>query len=305
MLKFDIETITPTEMKQGLSAQQTKFKSMRSRLATSTNAKPDMTELYNRICLKALASKPMKDRTLNSITAPGYYEEESRCFRKTVSYIPASREEVQQLQDELDQTMMSHRGRLQGLCPIRRDIFQQCFDEVIRQMTLDCPERGLLLLRIRSEQNMTISAMETLFSDGLVREMGLQWDIELAELDEIPSFKERQNLSFQKIQKRQNAQEKLQNLRESRKDALERKQNVFYRLELLKQKNLDNADALKKKHSEDYHFVKRSNAAYKIHIDETQKAIASFADLDPVAPAISPESTPTQDYGNDANPPST
>ena len=34
----------------------------------------------------------------------------------------------------------------------------QCFDEIIRQVTLSESERGLLLLRVRDEIKMTISA---------------------------------------------------------------------------------------------------------------------------------------------------
>lgn len=36
-----------------------------------------------------------------------------------------------------------------GICPIREELHNQCFDEIIRQVTIDCPERGLLLMRVR------------------------------------------------------------------------------------------------------------------------------------------------------------
>ncbi len=36
-------------------------------------------------------------------------------------------------------------------------------DELIRQVTLNCPERGLLLLRVRDEARMTIAAYQTLY----------------------------------------------------------------------------------------------------------------------------------------------
>ena len=32
--------------------------------------------------------------------------------------------------------------RESGICPIREELHSQCFDEIIRQVTIDCPERG-------------------------------------------------------------------------------------------------------------------------------------------------------------------
>ena len=36
-----------------------------------------------------------------------------------------------------------------GLCSRRRQIYNECFDELIRQITIECSERGILLARIR------------------------------------------------------------------------------------------------------------------------------------------------------------
>jgi hypothetical protein len=40
-------------------------------------------------------------------------------------------------------------------------------DELIRQITINCAERGLLLLRVRDEARMTISAYETLYESSI------------------------------------------------------------------------------------------------------------------------------------------
>ena len=55
----------------------------------------------------------------------------------------------------LDQKLLERQARESGLCPVREELFNQCFDEIIRQATLNSPERGLLLLRVRDEINMT------------------------------------------------------------------------------------------------------------------------------------------------------
>merc|ERR1712244_133326 len=45
--------------------------------------------------------------------------------------------------------------------------YSQCFDELIRQVTINCAERGLLLLRVRDEIRMTIAAYQTLYESSV------------------------------------------------------------------------------------------------------------------------------------------
>jgi len=63
----------------------------------------------------------------------------------------------------LDQKLMERQARESGICPVREELFSQCFDEIIRQVTLSEPECGLLLLRVRDEIKMTIAAYQTLY----------------------------------------------------------------------------------------------------------------------------------------------
>ena len=35
-------------------------------------------------------------------------------------------------------------NREAGICPVREDLYKQSFDELIRQVTLDGPERGFI-----------------------------------------------------------------------------------------------------------------------------------------------------------------
>ena len=67
------------------------------------------------------------------------------------------------LREMLDQKLMERQARESGICPVREELFSQCFDEIIRQVTLSEPERGLLLLRVRDEIKMTIAAYQTLY----------------------------------------------------------------------------------------------------------------------------------------------
>ena len=52
---------------------------------------------------------------------------------------------------------------------VRRELYAQCLDELIRQTTITCVERGLLLLRLRDESRITLHAyMVTSTSNSLV-----------------------------------------------------------------------------------------------------------------------------------------
>jgi dynein light intermediate chain, axonemal len=88
------------------------------------------------------------------------------------------------LQEQLDSQLQQRQARETGICPIREELYSQCFglkffhsfliafdsppsDELIRQITINCAERGLLLLRVRDEARMRISAYETLYESSI------------------------------------------------------------------------------------------------------------------------------------------
>lgn len=84
-----------------------------------------------------------------------------------VSTKVSSREDVINLQMKLDEKLQERQARDSGICPVREDLYSQCFDELIRQVTIESPERGLLLLRTRDEVRMTIAAYQTLYQSSI------------------------------------------------------------------------------------------------------------------------------------------
>merc|ERR1712070_938022 len=80
---------------------------------------------------------------------------------------PATRLDVINLQEQMDTKLMDRQARETGICPVREDLYSQCFDELIRQVAINCPERGLLLLRVRDEIRMTIDAYKTLYESSV------------------------------------------------------------------------------------------------------------------------------------------
>jgi dynein light intermediate chain, axonemal len=93
--------------------------------------------------------------------------EESGTWVQYVSKEPASRLDVIALQEQLDKRLNERKARETGICPVREELYSQCMDELIRQVTIDGPERGLLLMRTRDEIRMTIDAYKTLFANSV------------------------------------------------------------------------------------------------------------------------------------------
>ena len=71
------------------------------------------------------------------------------------------------MQDELDKKLQERQARETGICPIREELYSQSFDEIIRQVTINCAERGFLLVRVRDEIKMTIQAYQTLYESSI------------------------------------------------------------------------------------------------------------------------------------------
>lgn len=107
------------------------------------------------------------DEILNSILPPQQWEADGGLWVQRVSSQPATRSDVIQVTTQLDQRLRERQARETGICPVRRDLYQQAFDELIRQVTIECAERGLLLLRVRDEISMTLAAYQTLYQSSV------------------------------------------------------------------------------------------------------------------------------------------
>ena len=62
---------------------------------------------------------------------------------------------------EFDQRLRAKgaRPRVGSICPVREQLFSELFNEVIRQVALEMPERGIMLLRVRDELRLRLMAM--------------------------------------------------------------------------------------------------------------------------------------------------
>ncbi|XP_075248359.1 uncharacterized protein LOC142341319 [Convolutriloba macropyga] len=75
------------------------------------------------------------------------WEVDKELYVQEPSTVPATRLDIETLQEDFDSKLRDQGARETGICQVRRAIYDQCFDEVIREVSINCAERGVLLTR--------------------------------------------------------------------------------------------------------------------------------------------------------------
>ena len=75
---------------------------------------------------------------LNKILPPKKITDKEKIWVQYVTCSPVTKAEVINLQDLLDRRLQTEQARETGICPIREQLYNECFDELIRQVTIDC-----------------------------------------------------------------------------------------------------------------------------------------------------------------------
>ena len=104
---------------------------------------------------------------MNSILPPIEFTDNGKLWVRYVSPTPATKVDVLNLREMLDKRLEQGQAREVGICPIRENLFQQCFDELIRQITINCAERGYLLVRVRDEFRSQLNAYKGLYDSSI------------------------------------------------------------------------------------------------------------------------------------------
>uniref|UniRef100_A0A7S2C1N4 Uncharacterized protein n=1 Tax=Florenciella parvula TaxID=236787 RepID=A0A7S2C1N4_9STRA len=188
---------------------------------------------------------------LNSILPPREWTEDGQLWVQYVSSTPATRLDVINLQEQLDRKLQQRQARETGICPVREELYAQCFDELIRQITINCAERGLLLLRVRDEIRMTIAAYQTLYESSIAFGMrkALMAEYRKAEMEA-----------------------KVKQL-ESEKEDLERQvSDLTLKLESVQKKEAEKRAYDEKRHAEEVEKLKQVNAQLKTNLESMLSA---------------------------------
>uniref|UniRef100_A0A914PC90 Axonemal dynein light chain p33 n=1 Tax=Panagrolaimus davidi TaxID=227884 RepID=A0A914PC90_9BILA len=106
-------------------------------------------------------------RILDCVLPPRRIEERGQFFIQKASPTPSTRLDLVALQEKFEAALQMERAKPFGICPIRRRIYDELFDELIRQVTVNCAERGLLLLRIREEIRLTLLAYQSVLESAI------------------------------------------------------------------------------------------------------------------------------------------
>ena len=141
---------------------------------------------------------------LNTLLPPiALEDDDGNIWKQYCTNKTSGREDVFDLQDKLDEGLSRRQARNNGICPVREDLYSQAFDELLRQVTLETPERGLVLLRVRDEISMSLAAYQTLYLNAVAfgTRKAVEAEETVATLDEKHQnlIKKRQNLQSMKV----------------------------------------------------------------------------------------------------------
>uniref|UniRef100_UPI00398E5DE6 axonemal dynein light intermediate polypeptide 1 n=1 Tax=Pristiophorus japonicus TaxID=55135 RepID=UPI00398E5DE6 len=186
------------------------------------------------------------EEILNAILPPREWTENAQLWIQQVSSTPCTRIDVVHLQEQLDVKLQQRQARETGICPVRRELYSQCFDELIRQVTINCAERGLLLLRVRDEIRMTISAYQTLYESSVAFGMRKALQAEEGKTD-----MEKRIIDLEAEKKEL---ERQLNEQKAKCEAIEKRENERRQVE-------------EKKHAEEIQFLKRTNQQLKAQLE--------------------------------------
>lgn len=124
------------------------------------------TSIFNPVPASSL--DPRDADLLNKMFEPYVFETDGKFYRLNVSRAETSRAELEQLERQFEAKLTEKQARKSGICPIREEVHNELFDEIIRQATVNLPERGLLLMRVRDNLKMTFAAYQILYEGSLV-----------------------------------------------------------------------------------------------------------------------------------------
>ena len=109
----------------------------------------------------------LEEAVLSSIFPGRVWEEGGVEWQQTVKMSTPCRSDVKRTKELLQVKLVQQSARDEGICQVRRELYAQCFEELIRQSLLSNLERGLLLLRLRDEFRMTLYAAKTLYESSI------------------------------------------------------------------------------------------------------------------------------------------
>lgn len=126
-----------------------------------------------------------------------------------------------------------------------------CADEIIRHVTINCAERGLLLLRVRDEIRMTMDAYQSLYCSSIAFGMRKALQAEQGRADLIQA---------------------IEVLKESKKDLEKQVMELRMKAEQVERRANEIREAEEKKHNEEITYLKKTNQQLKVSFRKKRKS---------------------------------
>ncbi|KAF1783412.1 Axonemal dynein light chain [Phytophthora cactorum] len=171
---------------------------------------------------------------------PKEWTEDGQLWVQYVSSTPATRLDVVNLQEQLDLRLQQRQARETGICPVREELYAQCFDH--DQLS----ERGLLLLRVRDEARMTIAAYQTLYESSI-------------------AFGMRKTLMAE--QKKMEAEQQIRTLEGELRDLTSQIEELSTRCEAVARREEEKKAQDEKKHQEEVELLRKNNDQLKASLE--------------------------------------
>lgn len=104
---------------------------------------------------------------LNKILPPNKIITNDQLWVQYVSCTPVTKMEVITLKEGLDKRLKTLNAKETGICLKREELFNECFNELIRQVTINCLERGILMMFVKQDSEKTIKAYQDLYQSSV------------------------------------------------------------------------------------------------------------------------------------------
>ena len=175
---------------------------------------------------------------LDAILPPRRITENDLIYYHFVSCDSAIVNDILKLNKNLQNQLKIRGAKLSGVCPIREELYFECFEEIIRQVTINCLQRGDLLNRIKLEMKYEINYYRDLYESLIA--FSLRKDLQ--EKKKMIKLKDKMSTLEQEIEALENDISELENTIALREEEEERREeelssNHEHAMNLLKQEN--------------------------------------------------------------------
>jgi dynein light intermediate chain len=157
---------------RGLDKIGKKFKELKGFLTNDDRGglkqkrKNEGRRVESKPCSTATLSNSDQD-ILNLISPPREWFQNHKHWRQMVSSVPSTRIDVLDLKKKMEGLLKNKVAHKTGLCEIRRAIYSQVFDELIRHVTVNCAERGLMLIHVRDDLRHLLTYIERIYTSAV------------------------------------------------------------------------------------------------------------------------------------------